>query len=199
MAQKKKGPKKGRTRSRSGEKVTALSDAPRRISAADYPLIEHALEFLLKHIAKVRKGLRELSLPVAMIDNLKAQAEEAERLLRKAKGDTEHAPTETFSLPAHVSAAVRVGIYLHLAALEKIANAQEKQGVVEPGDTLDLIRSCEKLADRLSAQLSLIGDGGVNQVTLDVTRVEDEPEPAPAAEKPEGEKKGDGQLDALDE
>lgn len=168
----KKNAKKG---GRSGGSVTAITDAPRKMNSADYPMLQHAIDLLLKHVAKVRKGLRDLSIPTAQIDSLKTLADEAQTLLRRAQGDAEHEPTKTFSLPANVSAAVRVGVYLHLAALEKILAQQEKQMVADPHDTADLIRSLEKLAERLSDQLSLFETSGVNQVTLEVKRPEPEP------------------------
>jgi hypothetical protein len=151
-------------------KVTPINDAPRKVTKADYPAIAHACELLLKFVAKTAKALRQLSLPTAKIKSLQTQAEEAQRLLRKAQGDADHAPTATFTLPAHVSAAVRVGVYLHLDLLEKVKHQQEKQMVARPEDTAALIRSLEKLADRLSDQLMLFEDTGVNQVTLQVSR-----------------------------
>lgn len=187
---------------RSGGSVTAIADAPRKMSQGDYPLLQHAIDLLLKHVAKVRKGLRDLSIPTAQIDSLKTLADEAQSLLRRAQGDSEHEPTKTFSLPANVSAAVRVGVYLHLALLEKIQAQQEKQMVAHPDDTADVIRSLEKLADRLSDQLSLFETSGVNQVTLKVTRPE--PEPAAPAKPDDGQGDlgvGDGVKEpgALDE
>lgn len=163
---------------RSGGSVTAITDAPRKMNSADYPLLQHAIDLLLKHVAKVRKGLRDLSIPTAQIDSLKTLADEAQTLLRRAQGDAEREATKTFSLPANVSAAVRVGVYLHLVLLEKLRSQQEKQMVADPHDTADVIRSLENLAERLSDQLSLFETSGVNQVTLAVKRPEPE-EPAP--------------------
>jgi hypothetical protein len=152
------------------DKVTPIGAAPRTITTADYPSIAHACELLLKFVGKTAKALRQLSLPTATIKSLQTQAEEAQRLLRRAQGDSTHAPTKTFTMPGNVSAAVRVGVYLHLDLLEKLKAQQEKQGIAGPQDTTALIRSLEKLADRLSDQLMLFEDSGINQVTLAVTR-----------------------------
>lgn len=168
---------------RSGGSVTSITDAPRKMNSADYPLLQHAIDLLLKHVAKVRKGLRDLSIPTAQIDSLKTLADEAQNLLRRAQGDADREATKTFTLPANVSAAVRVGVYLHIALLEKIQAQQEKQMVADPHDTADVLRSLEKLAERLSDQLSLFETSGVNQVTLTVARPE--PEPAAPAKDPD--------------
>jgi len=177
---------------RSGGSVTPITEAPRTMKEQDYPLLQHAIDLLLKHVAKIRKGLRELSLPTAQIDSLKTQGDEAQRLLRRAQGDAEHAPTKTFSFPAHISAAVRVGVYLHLALLEKIEAQQERQMVTRPDDTKNVIRSLEKLAERLHDQLALFDTSGVNQVTLQVVRPEPEP-PAPKIDPTQGDLGVDGE------
>lgn len=140
-----------------------------QLNDKDFPLVDHGVELLEKQTKKAKSALAALSLATGTIESLATQAAEVKRQAKKAQGDGSNTPQETWSLNEALSAALRVGVHLHLDQLAKIKRAQEKAGVVTAADTARLIRTAQDLADRLSPQLVLAGPSGVNQITFDIS------------------------------
>lgn len=141
-----------------------------RFAATDIPIIEHACALALKLLTKAKRDMKRLSLPTGSVESFITQVGEINRVVLRAKGGDGQIPQETFSLEPHLTGALKVGNFLYLDELDKLKDQQAKADIAEAPEIDSRRRTVEKLNERLSDQLLLLGPQGVNDVKLKIER-----------------------------